>query len=578
MKKNQNLIPKKGKAGFLDEGGKWVIKPIFDKTDSFKEGLARVKEDEKWGFIDKTGKVVIDIKYDYAYDFEDGLAKIIFDDKVGFIDKSGKLIFVSQYDIYNFKEGRASIRVDRKFGFVDTKGKIVIEPIYEHANDFHEDLAGVKLDGKCGFIDKSGNIVIELKFDNIRFFREGLSPIEINGKWGFINKAGEIVIQPEFNQTRAFKECLAGVELDGKWGFIDKTGKIVIKPKYDDVSDFEDGICQVKDGKNWGYIDKTGEIIIYPSFRWIGSFGDRLFTHFRYSQEKYGVIDREGNVIIEPKFDRITVVNNEVVIAGDEERQGLLGMDGKWILQPKLEIGYQSEGLIDAKINDWGVVNEEGEWVVDPSYDYISEYYPFGRNGKILASARKDGKLTWLDENGKECPDAVVEYDKASREGRKSVPVEVYGEEWFIDAQDREGGPIEGKSAFVRSSLNIEIDGNYLDVEELNSIYREDELIAFRFCESVGAAKGILYYNKSAANPESFGEILIPEGEEFDPEKACLVKQYWETSENEADMVTSLIYDGVLYDLIPIDSVTKGSETIFGDDDDDEVYDFSWDD
>ena len=47
-----------GKAGFIDKTGKPVIKPQFDDTYGFHEGLAQVKIGDKWGYIDKTGRYV----------------------------------------------------------------------------------------------------------------------------------------------------------------------------------------------------------------------------------------------------------------------------------------------------------------------------------------------------------------------------------------------------------------------------------------------------------------------------------------------------------------------------------------
>lgn len=43
---------------------KVLIEPTleFDEIDTFSEGLAAVKKDDKWGFIDKTGRVVVPIE------------------------------------------------------------------------------------------------------------------------------------------------------------------------------------------------------------------------------------------------------------------------------------------------------------------------------------------------------------------------------------------------------------------------------------------------------------------------------------------------------------------------------------
>jgi hypothetical protein len=45
------------KYGFNDKNGEIVIKPQFDWTFAFSEGLADVRIDEKYGYIDKKGEI-----------------------------------------------------------------------------------------------------------------------------------------------------------------------------------------------------------------------------------------------------------------------------------------------------------------------------------------------------------------------------------------------------------------------------------------------------------------------------------------------------------------------------------------
>ena len=69
------------KWGYFD-GTKWdlyddwdvLIQPKYDEAFPFYDGLARVKEDNKFGYIDKNGEYVIPPIYDLADDFSGGLA------------------------------------------------------------------------------------------------------------------------------------------------------------------------------------------------------------------------------------------------------------------------------------------------------------------------------------------------------------------------------------------------------------------------------------------------------------------------------------------------------------------------
>ena len=79
------------KYGFIDQSGTVVIKPEFDLTFDFSEGMALVVQANKYGFVDTTGRMVIEPQFYYAKDFHNGLAKVFYsqrNDNWGYIDKS----------------------------------------------------------------------------------------------------------------------------------------------------------------------------------------------------------------------------------------------------------------------------------------------------------------------------------------------------------------------------------------------------------------------------------------------------------------------------------------------------------
>ncbi|MGI8545639.1 MAG: WG repeat-containing protein [Aridibacter sp.] len=78
-------------GAYIDKTGKIVIKPQFDKTSPFKEGMALVEIGEKSGFIDTTGKMVIPLgSYNFLGEFSEGLAVVESENMFGFIDKNRK--------------------------------------------------------------------------------------------------------------------------------------------------------------------------------------------------------------------------------------------------------------------------------------------------------------------------------------------------------------------------------------------------------------------------------------------------------------------------------------------------------
>jgi len=82
------------KYGFINTRGEIVIKPQFDLTFNFSEGVAFVQKDGKYGYVDQTGKMVIEPQFYFAKDFHNGLAKVGFAaSSWGYIDKTGQLVW-----------------------------------------------------------------------------------------------------------------------------------------------------------------------------------------------------------------------------------------------------------------------------------------------------------------------------------------------------------------------------------------------------------------------------------------------------------------------------------------------------
>ena len=71
--------------GYINKKEEIVINPQYDDIYTFsKNGLAPVKQNEKWGYINIKGETVINIQYDNAYEFgENKLAKVKIEDKYG---------------------------------------------------------------------------------------------------------------------------------------------------------------------------------------------------------------------------------------------------------------------------------------------------------------------------------------------------------------------------------------------------------------------------------------------------------------------------------------------------------------
>ena len=151
--------------GYIDEAGRWVIKPGFKQAAHFWEGLAAVKDKDKWGYVDRSGKMVIAAKYDEAGPFREGLARVSVYGTWGYVDKTGNEVVKPNLLTWarDFQGGLAAVGTGEgnafRAGFVGRDGKIAIPLVFDRAGSFSGGVARVRLRGRDAYIDRTGKII-----------------------------------------------------------------------------------------------------------------------------------------------------------------------------------------------------------------------------------------------------------------------------------------------------------------------------------------------------------------------------------------------------------------------------------
>ena len=86
-------VAKHGLYGFINTRAEEVIPFSFANAHGFSEGLAPASNAKGfWGFIDKKGNWFISPVYDYSDSFVNGEARVIKGSKVFYIDKNNKML------------------------------------------------------------------------------------------------------------------------------------------------------------------------------------------------------------------------------------------------------------------------------------------------------------------------------------------------------------------------------------------------------------------------------------------------------------------------------------------------------
>lgn len=166
------LVTKDGlKWGYIDKNNNMVIDCMFENARPFSEGIAAVYQHFYWRFINQRGEF-IGGKYMEILDFKDGMAGVKEFDKWGYIDKNGCLKIPFRFsEVKSFSEGLAPVAFKIRWGYINKNNETVIPFRYKWAYPFNDGIASVNDYGGNGHIDKNGKLVDydEYKQDNSSF-------------------------------------------------------------------------------------------------------------------------------------------------------------------------------------------------------------------------------------------------------------------------------------------------------------------------------------------------------------------------------------------------------------------------
>lgn len=357
--------------GYADLSGEVYIKPQFDDAEFFHEGLAIISLEEKYGFIDKTGEVVIPAIFDDAYEISEGHAVVEIDGKWGMINRSGEFVIQPKYeDVGNLNEGLAYFSSEDLYGFFDNKGIVRLKEQFESATDFENGKAIVSKMGHYGIIDPFGTTTVPFKYERLKLYDENSYLVRFNGKWGLIEESGDTILGFDYDYIGEMRDNRAIVEKEGTFNYFGKNGNLMLSewiPIYAEsrqLAEFSNGYAKIQFEQGYNLIDTTGKklfirnredlsgygtyIAVKKSDKWgyLSKAGSQVIGYNFTAAEAFnsygyalaggaplvGVINKQGNYVIEPYYEKITFLNDTILIARSRGSYGLLTIEGDTLL------------------------------------------------------------------------------------------------------------------------------------------------------------------------------------------------------------------------------------------------------
>ncbi|MGL4393867.1 MAG: WG repeat-containing protein [Brevinema sp.] len=265
-----SIMTKESKFGFIDNAGRVIAEPIYDRVFNFNSGMALVGRRDKnkmlYGFINERGQVVVPLEYEGARSFSENMGGLYENRKWFYINKSGNRPFERRFDaIGSFYEGLARVKVGNEWGFIDATGNMVIQPKYKEADDFYNGLAIVGDGSLYGYINKSDKAITPFHFTRATRFDGKLARVSRLNQNGFMNAQGRYNLTDRISSIGSFHHNRARMRVGRQYGYYNSQAKVAIQPKYLYTSDFKGElaitIAAIPGGYQAAYINNQGATI-----------------------------------------------------------------------------------------------------------------------------------------------------------------------------------------------------------------------------------------------------------------------------------------------------------------------------
>ena len=445
------------KYGLIDFSGNKITDAIYDSIEGFnyREGILLVKKSDKYGIINIKGASIIKPKYDeilcdeyYTTDSKYDKSGYIVGTKTdkgmryGYIDGiKRKQILKNEYnDIYRITDKIDDNNIylvafkDGKAGVYQNKKKIINNEYEDILYDANNDLLTLQKTSKQGVSKFDGTTIIPIEYDNIFFAGEYINAqkgdkIDIynfdgtkenseyisrksvadkkyeivstaDDKYKIINNENNKVIDDNYQYIQYLFKNYFSVTKDNKYGIIDSDGNTILDFKYNIVQLLENSnVIQVIDDKsNIELLDENLKSIIKIKDANIYTY-DNYFKV--YSDDSVQYFDKSGKKL----ESKDVFPNNKLFAYKERNKWGFKDKDGNIVVKPIYDMvtEFNEYGYAGIKSkNKWGSINENGDVIKEPTYEvesniipsFIKEYYqvdlgygePYYTNEAIMKS------------------------------------------------------------------------------------------------------------------------------------------------------------------------------------------------
>lgn len=291
-----------------------------------------------------------------------------------------------------------------KFTFADLNGEKVSDQLYDVLSVADNGMYYFKKDATQGFIGDDGRIVFSTEEVISTNVSEEFVIYSANNKKGFINITTGEKIKAVYDAAQDFSEGLAAVQIGDATGFINTSGELVIPCEYSNnaLYQFKSGLCNVMTGTaaegnlKAFYINTDGVKVFEKEYDYCMPFSEE--RAFVSEEGRWYVINNLGEKVGELEFGPYvktvpTVFRDGRAVVVKDGKYGIIDTDGNYVVSPVYEqiSEITDGGAVFKRDGLYGYMNRDGAIVITPRYESLSNF----KNG--LAVFSQDHKYGVVD-------------------------------------------------------------------------------------------------------------------------------------------------------------------------------------
>ena len=385
----------------------------YDKIENtnidYKEGNLKVEQNGSYGVINIKGTTILEPEYDAImadgyyneetkYEKAGFILRVVTDDgyRFGYADRTGKIILDTLYnEISRLTEVKGDdvylvTSTNGRYGLYKNNKEILANEYTDISFDPNNNLLIVQKDQAQGVVDLEGNNIVPIDYDSII----------IGGKYIDAQKGEETVVfdsngnnlNTDILSYNQVSDLAIVIDKNNNYNIVDSSGNKKLKENYTYIEYFNNNYFIVtKDGKT-GVINGNGNVVINLEYDAIQAIdGTNVLQAIKTNENRTDIIDSNMN-IHEGIVNANVVKKDNYIKVYSETEMKYYDLSGNEITYKSL---YPNNTLYASTNNGkWGLVDSNGEVVVNYDYDMVTE-----QNGNVFG-VKKDGVWQVIDING----------------------------------------------------------------------------------------------------------------------------------------------------------------------------------